>query len=290
MRSHKTDDIASGSATRVLPHGNSNLHLPSVSTRGGSGTSAADAIIVDSDEETTRVSSLSRTDVPRILPIGTLNKDIINYSDSDIELLSSRNKVEDDPEHSYYSPVPLPANVSNQMPSDSSSSRILAREEDAVASSGFRSDDTDGTTSDSEADGATEEVYGADGIDANRISAPHAKSPSLSTLQPIRELLAKRKRRGGPERDVPPGGIIVAPGASKKQGKKEFHEEAPAITNYESEDELDHLASDPQLKRVALPKTDHGRARRLLMPESVDLPLVAITMRGDCHFIERKKK
>ncbi|KAI9574957.1 hypothetical protein HD554DRAFT_2010711 [Boletus coccyginus] len=74
------------------------------------------------------------------------------------------------------------------------------------------------------------------------------------------------------------------------QGRKEFLKEAPAITSSESEEELSYPASDPQLKRVPLPKTDHGRPRRLLMPESVDLPLVAVTMRGDCHFIERKKK
>jgi len=103
-------------------------------------------------------------------------------------------------------------------------------------------------------------------------------------------LLARGKRRGGSGRDIQPERTIIAPRVSQKQGGKEFPEEAPAITSSESEEELDCPASDPQLKRVLLPKTEHGRARRLLMPESADLPLVAVTMRGDCHFIERKKK
>ncbi|KAF9246944.1 hypothetical protein BU15DRAFT_38800, partial [Melanogaster broomeanus] len=42
--------------------------------------------------------------------------------------------------------------------------------------------------------------------------------------------------------------------------------------------------------RVPLPNTVYGRSRRLLIPESIHLPFVAVTMRGDCHFIERKKK
>ncbi|KAH0839659.1 hypothetical protein J3R83DRAFT_578 [Lanmaoa asiatica] len=80
------------------------------------------------------------------------------------------------------------------------------------------------------------------------------------------------------------------PVATRKQGRKERLEETPAITSSESDEELECRASDPQLKRVPLPKTEHGRARRLLIPESGGLPLVAVTMRGDCHFIERKEK
>ncbi|KAF8559006.1 hypothetical protein OG21DRAFT_1454107 [Imleria badia] len=275
VRSYKVDD----SAAWLAGHGNE------VSTRIGSGTSAANAIVIDSDEDMTAISSLSRTDTPRELPMDhdtSLNKDVINYSDSEIQLLRSENKAEDEQEDS---PLPLPADVS-----DPPSSRALTREEDATALSGLRSDGFEVMTSDSEADGADEEVNAAEDMDGSRVSARHAKPPSFSSLQPIRKLLARRKRRGDPGLDAPPERTIVSPGVSKKQGGREFHEEAPSITSSEGEDELHCPASDPQLKRVPLPKTDHGRARRLVMPESADLPLVAVTMRGDCHFIERKKK
>ncbi|KAG1753851.1 uncharacterized protein EDB91DRAFT_1100207 [Suillus paluster] len=42
------------------------------------------------------------------------------------------------------------------------------------------------------------------------------------------------------------------------------------------------------IKRVALPKTPHGRPRRLLVPASDNLPLAAITMRADVQFINRR--
>ncbi|KAG1780185.1 hypothetical protein EV702DRAFT_964369 [Suillus placidus] len=44
----------------------------------------------------------------------------------------------------------------------------------------------------------------------------------------------------------------------------------------------------PALKRVPLPKTPYGRSRRLLIPASDDLPLVAISMRADAQFINRR--
>jgi hypothetical protein len=300
----KVDDnafVVRRTATWFAEHGNEKLRLPVVSTACASGASAADAIIIDSDEDIDGVSSLSRTDMPREPPINhgtSLNQDVVDYSDSDIELLSvvhSGNKVEGDPEASYHSPLPPVrelslAHVSDIIPSDPPPSCALPREEDAVSSSGHRSDGTDMSVSDFEADGADEEVNGADDIDGSRISPRHAKPPSLPSLQPVRKLLARGKRRGGSGRDIQPERTIIAPRVSQKQGGKEFPEEAPAITSSESEEELDCPASDPQLKRVLLPKTEHGRARRLLMPESADLPLVAVTMRGDCHFIERKKK
>lgn len=279
MRSHRVDDVSfvdSQGATWSAEHKNKKLRLPVVSIGGGSGTSAADAIIVDSDEDISGVSSLPRTDTPKELPINHdafLGQDVI---DSDIELLES--KAEDDPVASYHSPRELsPAEVS-----DMSS--------DPVALCGLRSDDTDVTTSDSEVDAADKEANDAEDIDGSRISARHAKPPSLPSLKPIRKLLAGRQRRGDPERDILPEGIFVAPGLSQKQGRREFLEEAPAITSSENDEESDCRASDPQLKRVPLPKTEHGRARRLLMPESAELPLVAVTMRGDCHFIQRKGK
>lgn len=299
--SHKVDDnafVVRETATWFAEHNNEKLRLPVVST---SGTSAADAIVIDSDEDIDAVSFLPCTETPREPPINhgvSLNQDVVDYSDSDIELLSvvhSGNKVENDPEASYHSPLPparelSPADVSDIIPSDPPPSRASPREEDAVSLSGHCSDSTGMTTSDSEADGADKEVDGAEDIDGSRIFARHAKPPSLPSLQPVRKLLARGKRRGDPGRDGPLERTIVTPGASQKQGRKEFPDEAPAITSSESEEELDCPASDPQLKRVPLPKTDHGRPRRLLMPESADLPLVAVTMRGDCHFIERKKK
>ncbi|KAG1874622.1 hypothetical protein DFJ58DRAFT_650321 [Suillus subalutaceus] len=44
----------------------------------------------------------------------------------------------------------------------------------------------------------------------------------------------------------------------------------------------------PALKRVPLPKTPYGRSRRLLIPASDNLPLVAISMRADAQFISRR--
>ncbi|KAG2146638.1 hypothetical protein DEU56DRAFT_785604 [Suillus clintonianus] len=44
----------------------------------------------------------------------------------------------------------------------------------------------------------------------------------------------------------------------------------------------------PLLKRVPLPKTPHGRSRRLLIPASDSLPLAAISMRADAQFIHRQ--
>lgn len=44
----------------------------------------------------------------------------------------------------------------------------------------------------------------------------------------------------------------------------------------------------PVLKRVPLPKTPYGRSRRLLIPASDNLPLVAISMRADAQFINRQ--
>lgn len=44
----------------------------------------------------------------------------------------------------------------------------------------------------------------------------------------------------------------------------------------------------PALKRVPLPKTPYGRSRRLLIPASDNLPLVAISMRADAQFINRR--
>lgn len=286
MRSRKVDDSRFNQKPR----------LPVVLTGGGSGTSAADAIVIDSDEDLTAISSLSRTETPRELPMhhGTSsNKDVTNYSDSDIEMLSpvhSEHKAEGNQEDSYHSPFPLPADFSTPMPSNPPSIRATTREENTVGLSGLRSDGSEVTTSDSETDGAHKRVNGTEDMDGSSISARHATPPSFSSLQPIRKLLARRKRRGDPEHDAPPERTIVAPGVSKKQGRRKFHKEAPSITSSESEDELDCPASDPQLKRVPLPKTDHGRARRLVIPESADLPLVAVTMRGDCHFIERKRK
>lgn len=273
------------SATCLAEHGDEKRRLLVVSARGGSGTSAADAILIDSDQDISGVSTLSRTNMPK-LPIihdASLNQDVIDYPDSDIELLSavrSENKVEEDPVAPYHSPLPLGRESSSadiMMPSGQRPMCALTREEDGVALSGHR------FYGNSEADGADKRVDSAEDMDGNR---RHVKPPCLPSLQPIRKLRAGRKRRGDPDRDR----TIVAPGISKMQGRKEFLKEAPAITSSESEEELSYPASDPQLKRVPLPKTDHGRPRRLLMPESVDLPLVAVTMRGDCHFIERKKK
>ena len=265
---------------------NEKLRLPAVSTGGGSGTSAADAIVVDSDQDINGVPSLSRTDTPRELPInhGTpLNQDVVSYSDSDIESLDS--KVEVNPEASYHSLLSLarelsPAEVSDILSSDAPPSRALTREEDTAALCRLCSDSSDVTTSDSEVD----EANGAEDIDGGRVPARHTRPPSLPSLQAVRKLLARKKGRGDPERDV------LAPEVSQKQGGRVSFEEASAITSSESDEESDRRGSDPQLTRVPLPKTDHGRARRLLMPESAELPLVAVTMRGDCHFIERKEK
>ncbi|KAF8138183.1 hypothetical protein EV363DRAFT_1393650 [Boletus edulis] len=204
------------------------------------------------------MSSLSRGDEPRGLPNdhgASSNQDVIDYSDSGIALFSSvhsENRADDDPEDPYHSPPP-------PIPSAPPSRCTSTIEDEAVALSGLHSDDTDVTTSDTEADGTDEVANGAEDTQGSR-------------HQPVNKLGAKGKRRDHAER----------PGVSKKQ-RKASCEQSPA----ESEEEP---ASDPHLKRVSLPKTDHGRARRLLMPESADLPLVAVTMRGDCHFIERKKK
>ena len=46
----------------------------------------------------------------------------------------------------------------------------------------------------------------------------------------------------------------------------------------------------PQPRRILLPRTQYGRSRRIATPTTADLPLVAVTMRGDCHFIHRKEK
>lgn len=46
----------------------------------------------------------------------------------------------------------------------------------------------------------------------------------------------------------------------------------------------------PQPRRIPLPRTQYGRSRRIVIPATVDFPLVAVTMRGDCHFIHRKEK
>lgn len=290
VRLHKVDDIRQG-VIWSTKHRNEKLRLPVVSTGVGSGTSAVDAIVVDSDEDMSGVSCFPCTDTPwKELPINhdtSLNQDVISYSDSDIELIES--KGEDEPETSCHS-LPLardlsPAGVSSDPPP----SRPLTRERDGLALCGLRPDGTDVTTSDSdsEADEGDKEANGTEDVDGSRIFARHANPPSL---KPIRRLLAGRRRRGNPEGEVLPEGILVAPRASQKQGGRELLEEAPAITSSESDEESGRQASDPQLKRVFLPKTDHGRARRLLMPESADLALVAVTMRGDCHFIERKKK
>lgn len=300
---HNANDtpfVVRQTATSFAEYKNKNVHLPLVSTGRGSGASAADAINIDSDEDISKVLSLSRTAMSRELPNhGTSNRDVINYSDPNAELLSplrSENNAENDQEASSHSPLlPLtrelsPEDVSDIMSSDPPPSRALTKEKVAVALLGLRSDGTDVTTSDSEADGTVEEVNEVEDIDGSRISARHAEPPPLSSLQPIRNLLARRKRRGDPTRDVLPRGTIVTPRVSQIQGGKDFPEEAPVVTNSERDEESDFQASDPQLKRVSLPKTNHGRARRLLIPGSADLPLVAVTMRGDCHFIERKKK
>lgn len=110
--SHKVDDnafVVRETATWFAEHNNEKLRLPVVST---SGTSAADAIVIDSDEDIDAVSFLPCTETPREPPINhgvSLNQDVVDYSDSDIELLSvvhSGNKVENDPEASYHSPLP----------------------------------------------------------------------------------------------------------------------------------------------------------------------------------------
>ncbi|OJA20905.1 hypothetical protein AZE42_00872 [Rhizopogon vesiculosus] len=44
------------------------------------------------------------------------------------------------------------------------------------------------------------------------------------------------------------------------------------------------------MKRVPLPKTPYGRSRRLLVPDSDNLPLAAITMRADVQFIDRRER
>lgn len=293
-RSYKTDDNGSAivrhSAIWFAERKNEKPHFPVAPTRGGSGASAADAIIIDSDEDRGGAPPLSRTDKPRGLSIScgtSLNKDVVNHSDSDIEPLSSvhsENKIEEDSEDSDLSPAPLRAGPSGPTPS-SPPPRRDSMGKNIATLSGFCSDSSDVATS--ETDEAGKEINAAENVDGSRTSTPHSKLPSLG---PVRRLLAKGRQRGGPGRDASLGRPRVSPGLSKKQTRRESLEKAFAITSSDSEEELDCPASDPELKRIPLPKTDHGRPRRLLMPESDDLPLVAVSMRGDCHFIERKKK
>ena len=302
---HKVDDIPFVvRQTNASPaeHKDKNLHsslvsaefekLSPVDVAEGSGASAADAIIIDSDEDTSGFSPPSRTVMPRELPVNhdaSINHHVMDYSDSDIELLSPvRPENRADNQEASSRPPLLPnarasslKDVVDIMTPDPPPTCTLTREEVAVALFEPRPEGTDVVTSDFEADETDE----AEDIDCGRISARHAKSPPLPSLQPIRDLLARRKRRDEPDRGDLSGGTIIAPQVSPI-----LPEEAPAIASDERDGESDLQTSDLQLKRVPLPKTEHGRARRLLVPDSVDLPLVAVTMRGDCHFIERKEK
>lgn len=267
---------------------------PLVFSGRGSGTSAADAIIIDSDEDVSAVSSHSCTVVPGAPPVnrGT-SRDVIDYSDEDIELPPSphsENKAENKQPSSRFPltrELPYLEDVSEPMPSNAPRNHITGAGT-AVALSGLHSDDASATTSDSEADGTDEVVSVAKDVNGSKISTLHQKLP-LPSSQPTRDSLGERRWRGHPHRDVQLEGTIVAPQASQQQGEKVFPKEVPTYSSSTNE-ETDFQVSDPQLKRVPLPKTAHGRARRLLKPDSTDLPLIAITMRGDCHFIERKKK
>jgi hypothetical protein len=61
---------------------------------------------------------------------------------------------------------------------------------------------------------------------------------------------------------------------------------ASSLSSESSEDQ--EVVRLPALKRVPLPKTPYGRSRRLLIPASDNLPLVAISMRADAQFINRR--
>ncbi|KAG9317205.1 hypothetical protein JVU11DRAFT_1398 [Chiua virens] len=291
--SHKVDD------TGILAdNANQKLRFPVVSTSTGFGTGAADAIIIDSDEDKNSVPSQSRPDGKRPIDHGTsLHEEIFNDSGSDVEFLSwvrPENQVEDVPEASYHSLVASPRELSSENFPDTMSSpplsRALTKEAVPIMPSGLCSDGSDMSISDSEDVRTDKEVDRVEDIHGNGTPVRQAKLPSVPSLQSIRNLIASRRPRGDPEGVLHEGTDVPKPKASQKQARKDLREDTPAITSSESDEELECQASDPQVKRVPLPKTVHGRPRRLLMPNSAELPLVAVTMRGDCHFIERKKK
>ncbi|KAF9221858.1 hypothetical protein BS17DRAFT_218538 [Gyrodon lividus] len=127
------------------------------------------------------------------------------------------------------------------------------------------------------------------------VSRPQRPTP-LPSLEPIRDLLVRTRRERGslsryPERTPPSKRPAVAKTMPlRNRTRRDSAESADSSTSSDSDEDLNSEPSEAPLRRVPLPKTNYGRSRRLLMPESMHLPFVAVTMRGDCHFIERKKK
>lgn len=74
----------------------------------------------------------------------------------------------------------------------------------------------------------------------------------------------------------------------RSQGSSRSPEREQTAVYPDDGGDIDISLSQP--KRIPLPRTQYGRSRRIAIPATVDLPLVAVTMRGDCHFIHRKEK
>ncbi|KAL4076016.1 hypothetical protein V8B97DRAFT_1913685 [Scleroderma yunnanense] len=82
------------------------------------------------------------------------------------------------------------------------------------------------------------------------------------------------------------------PSTRRLSRRSQARESAPERrqTTADAENNPDAHVSQPQPKRIPLPRTQYGRSRRIATPATIDLPLVAVTMRGDCHFIHKKEK
>ncbi|KAF8845685.1 hypothetical protein BDN67DRAFT_1006953 [Paxillus ammoniavirescens] len=335
MQKDDSNSPAVPPSVNIAPHqGLKKTRLPLARTTGGFGATEADAIIIDSDEDRSENACASRDSVQRAAPFN--RQEVHSHSDSDIEFISwiqharpgdkSEDSVNDlisscDTATPELQPEDLPRAISVGAPHGPTAQSNRDNAAAALCGEGapLYPDNTEATTSELE-DGADRRGYDIEDTDIvqrsiqdNSLSrlpiqgpavhpgrlgiAPRShKPPSLPSLEPIRDLLARTKRvedslSRSRRRDPPSKRPAVAKTVPLRNlARRDSSESANSSTSSDSDDDVGGQPSEAQCKRVPLPKTDYGRSRRLLIPESTHLPLVAVTMRGDCHFIERKKK
>ncbi|KAH9943062.1 uncharacterized protein BXZ73DRAFT_74110 [Epithele typhae] len=104
---------------------------------------------------------------------------------------------------------------------------------------------------------------------------------------------SRRDRRvGAGDTTVAASGTRTASGSTRRPRSRRRSASASGSNgtiDLSSDDELGEAASN-EGHLVVIPKADHARARRLLAPSDPDIPLIAVTMRGEVHFVDQRRR
>jgi hypothetical protein len=114
----------------------------------------------------------------------------------------------------------------------------------------------------------------SDSSDTDFVDRPRPRQPSL--LNKPRRSLSDRSRRKNTSL------IVARMSRQLSDSESESNEDPPVVHRRKSR--------TPNIINRKLPKTPHGRPRRVLVPKDPELPFVTISMREDVQFFHRKKK